>query len=134
MAGGDDKVADKKATVKYSKDSSAADSYQPSDKEATVKYGKDSSIPDGYQPSDKYATVHYSANTSGLPNSFPTITRYVNYVKTGAVSVDGTAHVDGTAFASGNWGTKSDGVALGGELGRKHFASVHGDMCEKLFI
>ena len=134
MTGGDDKVADKKATVKYSKDSSVADSYQPSDKEATVKYGKDSSIPDGYQPSDKYATVHYSANTSGLPNSFPTITRYVNYVKTGAVSVDGTAHVDGTAFASGNWGTKSDGVALGGELGRKHFASVHGDMCEKLFI
>ena len=53
--------------------------------------------------------------------------------------VDGTAHANGTAssrgttrkgvaFARGNWGTKSSGVALGGELGRKYFASIHGDM------
>ena len=58
-------------------------------------------------------------------------------MKTGAVSVDGTAHANGTAyargtaFARGNWGTTKSGVALGGELGRKHFASVHGDMYSK---
>lgn len=45
---------------------------------------------------------------------------------TGGGGVDGTAHVNGTAFANGttgkafsqgDWGTKKDGVALGGELG-----------------
>ncbi len=33
--------------------------------------------------------------------------------------VDGTAHANGTAFAQGDWGTKEDGVALGGELGQE---------------
>ena len=88
-------------------------------------YGKDSSSPDGYSPSNKSATVTYTANTSSLPTSFSTITRYVNYVKTGAVSVDGTAHANGTAyargtaFARGNWGTRSSGTALVGELGEE---------------
>lgn len=45
---------------------------------------------------------------------------------TGGGGVDGTAHVNGTAFVNGttgkafkqgDWGTKEDGVALGGELG-----------------
>ena len=45
---------------------------------------------------------------------------------TGGGGVDGTAHVNGTAFANGttgrafkqgDWGTKENGVALGGELG-----------------
>lgn len=45
---------------------------------------------------------------------------------TGGGGVDGTAHVNGTAFANGttgrafkqgSWGTKENGVALGGELG-----------------
>ena len=117
------------ATVTYETDTSAPDSYEPEDKDATVKFGKDSSVPDGYEPSDKSATVIYSANTSGLPSSFPAITRTVNYVKTGAVSVDGTAHVSGTVFASGtafangnrsgNWGAKHSGIALGGELGEE---------------
>ena len=60
-----------------------------------------------------------------MPTSLPSITRYVNYVKNGA-GVDGTAHANGTAssrgtarkgvaFARGNWGTKSSGVALVGE-------------------
>ena len=131
------KPTDKQAKVVFGKDSAVPDGYKPTDKHATVVFGKDSSAPDGYSPSDKHATVHYSADTGSLPNSFSTITRYVNYVKTGAVSVDGTAHADGTAyakgtaFAHGNWGTVRSGVALGGELGRKHFASVHGDMYSK---
>ena len=35
--------------------------------------------------------------------------------KTKPAEVDGTAHVDGTAFARGSWGTKDSGVALAGE-------------------
>lgn len=37
----------------------------------------------------------------------------------GAGGVDGTAHVNGTAFARGNWGTRTSGTALGGELGQE---------------
>ena len=119
------KATDKQAKVVFQKDSTIPDNYKPTDKQAKVVFGKDSSAPDSYSPSDKHATVNYSANTSGLPTSFSTITRYVNYVKTGAVSVDGTAHANGTAyargtaFAHGNWGTKGSGVALGGELGQE---------------
>ena len=120
---------DKSAKVSFAKDSSAADNYKPGDKQAKVIFTKDSSAPDNYHPSDKIATVNYHANTSGLPTSLPSITRYVNYVKNGA-GVDGTAHANGTAssrgtarkgvaFARGNWGTKSSGVALGGELGEE---------------
>jgi len=117
------KATDKQAKVVFQKDSTIPDNYKPTDKQAKVVFGKDSSAPDGYSPSDKHATVNYSANTSSLPTSFSTITRYVNYVKTGAVSVDGTAHANGTAyargtaFAHGNWGTKGSGTALVGELG-----------------
>lgn len=115
------KPQDKQAKVTFGKDSNIPDGYKPSDKHATVVYGKDSSSPDGYSPSNKSATVTYTANTSSLPTSFSTITRYVNYVKTGAVSVDGTAHANGTAyargtaFAHGYWGTKGSGIAIGGE-------------------
>lgn len=50
---------------------------------------------------------------------------------------NGTAHANGTAFANGttgkafrrgDWRTKSSGVALMGELGRKSFATIHSDM------
>ena len=121
---------DKSAKVSFTKDSTAADNYKPGDKQAKVIFGKDSSIPDNYSPSDKRATVHYSANTSNLPSHFDTITRYVNYVKTGNGAVDGTAHARGTAFsrgtarkgvafARGNWGTRSAGTALVGEEGNE---------------
>jgi len=43
----------------------------------------------------------------------------VNYVKTGNVSVNGTAHADGTARAGGDWGTAPGGRTLVGELGRE---------------
>jgi len=119
---------DKSAKVSFTKDSTAADNYKPGDKQAKVIFGKDSSEPDNYHPSDKIAHVNYYANTSSLPTSLPSITRYVNYVKTGNVQVDGTAHAKGTAysqgtarkgiaFARGNWGTKDSGTALVGEMG-----------------
>ena len=37
----------------------------------------------------------------------------------GGVGVNGTAHASGTAYASGNWGAKSSGESLMGELGRE---------------
>ena len=54
--------------------------------------------------------------------------------------VDGTAHVQGTAFASGNWGTRESGIALGGEFvvyGAKSIAinaapPSHRDLAESL--
>ena len=51
--------------------------------------------------------------------------------KKGDSDVDGTANtvglVDGTAFARGSWGTKSSGMALGGELGRR-IATIYSDI------
>ena len=51
--------------------------------------------------------------------------------KKGNGTVDGTANtvglVDGTAFARGSWGTKSSGLALGGELGRR-IATIYSDI------
>ena len=110
-------------------DTSSIDSIQQSinniSTEQLISIGVDTSAIDGYTPPDNTATVTYQADTSGLPTSFPTITRYVNYVKTGDVSVNGTAHaggtanVTGTAMAGGNWGTAPGGETLVGELGRE---------------
>ena len=141
--------SDRQAIAKYLLDSAQADGYQPSDKGATVVYGKNSSAPDGYDPSDKGANVIYNPDTSQLPTQFAPITRTVQYIAKGlgnAVSsifgggkANGTAHVNGTAFAdgsnhkkfkSGNWGTEDSGTALMGELGQElivrdgHFFTV----------
>lgn len=142
--------SDRQAIAKYLLDSAQADGYQPSDKSATVVYGKNSSAPDGYQPDPKGADVIYTPDTSNLPTWFEPIKRTVEYVASGVGnaissifggdnSVDGTAHVNGTAFAdgsnhkkfkSGNWGTEDSGTALMGELGQEtivrdgHFFTV----------
>lgn len=141
--------SDRQAIAKYLLDSAQADGYQPSDKGATVVYGKNSSAPDGYQPDSKGADVIYNPDTSQLPTWFEPITRTVKYIASGVgdfVSglfdggkANGTAHVNGTAFAdgsnhkkfkSGNWGTEDSGTALMGELGQEtivrdgHFFTV----------
>ena len=141
--------SDRQAIAKYLLDSAQADGYQPSDKGATVVYGKNSSAPDGYQPDPKGADVIYNPDTSQLPTWFEPITRTVEYIASGVgdfVSgifgggkVNGTAHVNGAAFAdgsnhkkfkSGNWGTEDSGTALMGELGQEtivrdgHFFTV----------
>lgn len=141
--------SDRQAIAKYLLDSAQADGYQPSDKGATVVYGKNSSAPDGYQPDPKGADVIYNPDTSQLPTWFEPITRTVKYIASGVgdfVSglfgggkANGTAHVNGTAFAdgsnhkkfkSGNWGTEDSGTALMGELGQEtivrdgHFFTV----------
>lgn len=108
----------KKGTATYKKDSSQVDGWQPANKNADAVYTA-SMTP--YTPPTLYGTIKYTVQTvtsniaSGIKNLFG-----------GGNGVDGTAHANGTAyangtagkaFAQGNWGTKENGVALGGELG-----------------
>lgn len=104
--------------VKANVDASAIEGYNPSSKTCDVIYNpKTDSLPTSFDAITR--TVNYAADTSGLPNSFSTLTRYVKYVKTGDVSVNGTAHASGTARAGGDWGTAPGGTTLVGELGRE---------------
>lgn len=133
----------KQAIAKFLKDSGEVDGYQPEQKEAIARFLKDSSQPDSYQPNDKNATASYGVDSSKVDSyTPPTKTGVVNYVANVIGSVagkvkeivgggaNGTAHVNGTAFAQGNWGTKENGTALMGELGQEvivrdgHFFTV----------
>lgn len=133
----------KQAIAKFLKDSGEVDGYQPGQKEAIARFLKDSSQPDSYQPNDKNATASYGVDSSKVDSyTPPTKTGVVNYVANvigfvaGKVKeivgggANGTAHVNGTAFAQGNWGTKENGTALMGELGQEvivrdgHFFTV----------
>lgn len=133
----------KQAIAKFLKDSGEVDGYQPGQKEAIARFLKDSSQPDSYQPNDKNATASYGVDSSKVDSyTPPTKTGIVNYVANvigyvaGKVKeivgggANGTAHVNGTAFAQGNWGTKENGTALMGELGQEvivrdgHFFTV----------
>ncbi len=77
---------------------------------------------------DADGTANYSMGTH--PTKAPTIWGVANYTIgfVGGGRVDGTAHAQGTAFSDGSagrafkqgdWGTKSSGIALGGELGEE---------------
>ena len=133
----------KQAIAKFLKDSGEVDGYQPGQKEAIARFLKDSSQPDSYQPNDKNATASYGVDSSKVDSyTPPTKTGVVNYVANvigfvaGKVKdivggiANGTANVNGTAFAQGNWGTKENGTALMGELGQEvivrdgHFFTV----------
>lgn len=133
----------KQAIAKFLKDSGEVDGYQPGQKEAIARFLKDSSQPDSYQPNDKNATASYGVDSSKVDSyTPPTKTGVVNYVANVIGSVagkvkdivggiaNGTANVNGTAFAQGNWGTKENGTALMGELGQEvivrdgHFFTV----------
>ena len=134
----------KKAIAKFLKDSGEVDGYQPGQKEAIARFSKDSSEPDSYQPDPKTQYVTADLNSSEVDNYNPppkTMTVWAEIQKrasdlwgmiTGGGGVDGTAHASGTAhvkgtafakgttgraFKQGDWGTKENGVALGGELG-----------------
>ena len=133
----------KQAIAKFLKDSGEVDGYQPGQKEAIARFLKDSSQPDSYQPNDKNATASYGVDSSRVDSyTPPPKTGVVNYVANVIGSVagkvkdivggiaNGTANVNGTAFAQGNWGTKENGTALMGELGQEvivrdgHFFTV----------
>lgn len=104
--------------VKANVDASAITGYNPETKSCDVIYNpKTDALPTSFDSINR--TVNYVPVTSSLPSSFSTITRYVKYVKTGDVSVNGTAHASGTARAGGDWGTAPGGTTLVGELGRE---------------
>lgn len=96
----------------------------------TTKANIDSSAIDAYVPENKSCSVVYTADTSSLPTSFSTLTRYVNYVaignaRSGGSSLNGTAHAGGTAKVGGDWGTAAGGKTLVGELGREIVVDPH---------
>lgn len=105
--------------VKAGVDPTAVDAYDPADKDAKVKYTVNAAAVNAWNAPDKNATVIYSPDISGLPNWIPPIIRTVKYEATGDVGVNGTAHAEGTANASGNWGIKKGGTSLVGELGQE---------------
>lgn len=134
----------KQAIAEFLKDSGEVDGYQPGQKEAIARFLTDSLQPDSYRPKNKNATASYGVDSSKVDSyTPPPKTGVVNYVANVIGSVagkvkeiisgggaNGTAHVNGTAFAQGNWGTKENGTALMGELGQEvivrdgHFFTV----------
>ena len=129
----------KNALVKFGVSAEQVEAWSAPSKEGTATYKKDSSQVDGWQPANKNADAVYTASMT--PYTPPTLYGTIKYTVQTAISgigsgiknlfgggngVDGTAHANGTAyengtagkaFAQGNWGTKENGVALGGELG-----------------
>lgn len=100
---------DKVAEVKYNVDSSEVDAYKKKsdDKTATVTYHKVSTEVDRYDPKNLSRTVTYHVKTEG------------------SVNANGTAHLSGTAKASGDWGAVTGGVSLLSELGTEIIVDPH---------
>ena len=97
----------------------APEAPQYEDQSPQVAYGINAPAAPVYP--DQNPAVNYHINAPSPP-SYPNISRTVTYhiVTVGSPpAVDGTAHARGTAYARGDWGTKSSGIALGGELGRE---------------
>lgn len=105
---------DQDPTVTYTVDAPPEPEYP--DQNPSVTYSLSAPSEPTYNNIER--TVTYTIHTVGSPPSGG-----------GGGSVDGTAHVKGTAFASGNafangnrsgdWGTRNNGFALGGELGEE---------------
>lgn len=132
----------KTVTVTYSVDSPEAPTYE--DQNPSVTYGITAPTAPTYK--DQNPSVTYNLSAPSAPY-YPNMDRYITYhiqtsgsAPSGGGGVDGTAHARGTAFANGNrsgdWGTKSSGVALGGELGEEllvrdgHFYTIGADSAE----
>lgn len=122
--------------VKAGIDSSEVDAYAAQDKKSggTVKWKNDTATVDAWAAENHTSngTVIWGNNTASVKTSFQA-TGVVNWVNSnppsgGGNSVNGTAHASGTAHyphlvghanAKGNWGTKTGGTTLVGELGRE---------------
>lgn len=119
---------DQEKIIKFGVDTSAIDGYEAPDQTPTVKYETDTSEPDNYKAPDQNPTVTYGCEHSAVDTFLSTVKNlsktitytYVaaNSPPKGAGVVNGTAHVSGTAYAGGNWGTAPGGETLVGELGR----------------
>ena len=113
-------------TVTYSVDSPEAPTYE--DQNPKVTYSIDAPEAPKYPDQNPNVTYHLYAPAEPTYNN---ISRTVTYtIKTvgsppsGGGGAAGTAHSRGTAhvgraYAHGDWGTKTGGVALGGELGQE---------------
>lgn len=84
-------------------------------------------IVDSYEIGDKSFKVGINGNPLGILHNINsivlsdksfTIYTYKRTIESSS-KAQGTAHSKGTAFASGNWGTRSGGTALVGELGQE---------------
>lgn len=129
------------ATVKITGiDDTLVSGYQTTEKTAdgTVTWDNDDSLVVQFQNEEHYASgeVKWDDDSTNLKLSGWTATGTVTWTSGNNVRVtvvkqseaDGTAHVNGTAFAGGtvgkafshgDWGIKGSGVALGGELGQE---------------
>ena len=111
---------DKKALAKYLVDGGDPDKYQPPSKTQNVKADLDSSEPDNYQPEDKKFTVKAILQKIGDWTNNLLSGGSKRSVVNGTANVNGTAFADGTtgkAFKRGDWSIKDSGTALVGELG-----------------
>ena len=122
--------------VKAGVDSSEVDAYVSQEKKSSgkVKWTNDTGAVDSWASTlhTSNGTVFWQNNVASVKTSF-SATGVVNWVNSnppsgGGNSVNGTAHANGTAHyphlighanASGNWGTKTGGLTLVGELGRE---------------
>lgn len=125
-----------KAMVEMGVDSSLVDAYAAEEKKSQgkVDWDNDTGKVDSWaaQMHTSNGTVNWTNNTTNVKTSF-TATGHVNWINANAPSkgsggANGTAHADGTAHlphlvghanAQGNWGTKTGGLTLVGELGRE---------------
>lgn len=111
-------------------DTSMVDEYVAPDKEATTIYDVNSSKVDRWKAPNKNGKAIYRPQLS--TTKLPTLHGTANYTVTTsgssslrghvygqATRVNGTAHVNGTAFAHGDWSIKDSGTALVGELGQE---------------
>lgn len=122
--------------VKAGVDSSEVDAYVSQEKKSSgkVKWTNDTGAVDSWASTlhTSNGTVFWQNNVASVKTSF-SATGVVNWVNSnppsgGGHGVNGTAHANGTAHyphlignanASGNWGTKTGGLTLVGELGRE---------------
>ena len=125
-----------KIMVEAGVDSSVVDAYAAEEKKSngTVDWDNNTGKVDAWaaQMHTSNGTVNWTNNTANVKTSF-TATGTVNWTNANAPSkgsggASGTAHVSGTAHyphlvghadAKGNWGTKTGGMTLVGELGRE---------------
>lgn len=122
--------------VKAGVDSAVVDAWAAEEKKSdgTVKWKNDTGTVDAWaaQMHTSNGTVSWTNDVSQVKTTF-TATGTVNWTNTtpptgGKHGVNGTAHAAGTAhynhlvghaYADGNWGTKTGGTTLVGELGRE---------------
>lgn len=123
------KPEDREAVARFLLDSSEVDNYEPENKQGTAIYSVDDAKVSRWLAPTKQGTAVYTPKLS--TTKLPTLQGTANYTVTTSSSsvrghvygqstkVDGTAHVNGTAFKRGSWGTKDSGTALVGELGQE---------------